>query len=62
MDKLRIIGGRKLEGEIPVSGAKNTVLPAMAASLLTPEPVTLVGVPYVRDVRTAVGASTGVEA
>jgi len=39
MDKLRITGGQKLEGTIRVSGAKNSTLPAMAASLLTADEV-----------------------
>ena len=52
MDKFVIQGGRKLEGEIPVSGSKNSSLPALAAALLTDEPVTLTRVPKVRDIRT----------
>ena len=35
MDKIRIIGGTRLEGTIPISGAKNAALPLMIASLLT---------------------------
>jgi UDP-N-acetylglucosamine 1-carboxyvinyltransferase len=49
MDKFRIIGGRTLEGQIQISGAKNSALPCMAAALLTSETVTLHNVPYVRD-------------
>src|SRR5215210_8199481 len=52
MDKLRIIGGRPLEGRIQISGAKNSALPCMAATLLTPEKVTLHNLPYVRDIIT----------
>ena len=52
MDKLRIVGGRRLEGTVAVSGAKNAALPAMAATLLTDEPVTLTNVPDVWDVGT----------
>ncbi|MBI4484055.1 MAG: UDP-N-acetylglucosamine 1-carboxyvinyltransferase, partial [Acidobacteria bacterium] len=52
MDKLRIEGGRRLEGSVRISGAKNMALPAMTAALLTPEPVTLRNVPHVRDVLT----------
>jgi len=52
MDKFRIIGGRPLTGRVPVSGAKNSALPCMVAALLTPEPVTLHNVPYVRDLIT----------
>ena len=52
MDKLRITGGIKLEGTIRVSGAKNSTLPAMAASLLTAEEVVLTNIPLVADIRT----------
>src|SRR2546426_5801360 len=52
MDKIRVKGGRRLEGTLVASGAKNAVLPAMAASLLTSEPVTLENAPEVRDVTT----------
>ncbi len=52
MDKFVIKGGTPLEGEIPVSGSKNSALPALAAALLTEEPVTLRRVPAVRDIRT----------
>ncbi len=52
MDQFVIEGGVRLEGEIPVSGAKNAALPVMAACLLTPEPVILHRIPEVRDIRT----------
>ena len=52
MDKIRIVGGRKLSGTVKISGAKNAVLPAMAASLLTEEPLVLDNVPDVWDVGT----------
>ncbi|HLH32043.1 MAG TPA: UDP-N-acetylglucosamine 1-carboxyvinyltransferase [Terriglobia bacterium] len=52
MDKLRIKGGKPLEGSIRVSGAKNSALPAMAASLLTPEEVELNNLPLVNDIYT----------
>ena len=52
MDKLRITGGRRLEGQIRVGGAKNSALPAMAASLLTPEEILLTNLPMVADIRT----------
>ena len=52
MDKFVIKGGTALEGEIPVGGSKNSALPALAAALLTEEPVTLRRVPAVRDIRT----------
>ena len=55
MDKIRIAGGRPLFGEVAVSGAKNSTLPCIAASLLTAEPVILENVPRkVRDVSTMV--------
>lgn len=52
MDKLRITGGRTLNGEIEVSGAKNAALPELCATLLTGEPVTLANVPRLQDVST----------
>ena len=52
MDKFQIHGGRKLQGTVQVSGAKNAALPAMAAALLTPETVTLKNIPHVRDIVT----------
>ena len=52
MDKFRIWGGKPLEGEIPISGAKNSALPALAACLLTEEPVKLHRIPPVRDIGT----------
>lgn len=50
MDRIRIIGGKPLEGTIPISGAKNAALPLMIASLLTPERLTLKNVPNLADV------------
>src|SRR5215471_3995743 len=52
MDKFVITGGAALRGEIPTSGSKNSALPALAAALLTDEPVVLHRVPRVRDIRT----------
>ncbi len=52
MDKFRISGGKKLNGIVVISGAKNSALPCLAAGLLTPETVTLRNVPYVRDLIT----------
>jgi len=49
MDKLIIEGGAKLRGEVTVSGAKNAVLPILAATLLTDEPCVIKGVPNLRD-------------
>jgi UDP-N-acetylglucosamine 1-carboxyvinyltransferase len=52
MDKFVIQGGTPLVGEIATSGAKNSALPALAACLLTNEPVKLHRIPLVRDIRT----------
>src|SRR5205814_9110461 len=52
MDKLLIRGGRRLEGEVTISGAKNAALPELCAALLTAEPVTLANVPGLQDVST----------
>jgi UDP-N-acetylglucosamine 1-carboxyvinyltransferase len=52
MDKLLIRGGRRLQGEITISGAKNAALPELCAALLTAEPVTLHNVPRLQDVAT----------
>jgi UDP-N-acetylglucosamine 1-carboxyvinyltransferase len=66
LDKFLLQGGVALEGEIPVSGAKNSALPALAACLLSAEPVTLERIPRVRDIRTMerllenIGASVNV--
>ena len=52
MDKFLIRGGKPLHGTVKIGGAKNSALPAMAAALLTAEPVTLHNVPKVRDIIT----------
>jgi UDP-N-acetylglucosamine 1-carboxyvinyltransferase len=52
MDKLLIHGGRRLAGEVAISGAKNAALPELCAALLTAEPVTLSNVPRLQDVAT----------
>lgn len=52
MDKFLIRGGKPLHGSVAISGAKNSALPIMAASLLTPEKVTLHNIPKVRDLIT----------
>jgi len=52
MDKFVIRGGTPLLGTVRVSGAKNAALPAMAAALLTEEPVVLENIPQVRDIET----------
>jgi UDP-N-acetylglucosamine 1-carboxyvinyltransferase len=52
MDKFVISGGEPVFGEIPIGGSKNAALPALAAALLTDEPVVLKRIPRVRDIRT----------
>jgi UDP-N-acetylglucosamine 1-carboxyvinyltransferase len=51
MDRIRIRGGNRLNGAIPISGAKNAALPLMIVSLLTPGTLTLSNVPRLADVR-----------
>jgi UDP-N-acetylglucosamine 1-carboxyvinyltransferase len=50
MDRISIVGGTRLNGRIPISGAKNAALPLMIASLLTPDRLTLKNVPNLADV------------
>ena len=50
MDKFVIRGGNPLVGSVRISGAKNAALPAMAAAILTDEPVILENIPDVRDI------------
>jgi UDP-N-acetylglucosamine 1-carboxyvinyltransferase len=52
MDKLAIVGGRPLDGEVRVSGAKNAALPILAATLLAEGPVALRNVPKLNDIAT----------
>lgn len=52
MDKLIIKGGAQLNGDVRISGAKNSALPILAASLLTPHSVFIKNVPHLRDVTT----------
>ena len=52
MDKLLITGGKRLSGEIPISGAKNAALPILCAGLLTADTVHLSNVPHLQDVAT----------
>src|SRR6185312_15669628 len=52
MDKIRIRGGRPLEGSIPIGGAKNAALPLMTASLLTDETLVLKNLPLLADITT----------
>lgn len=50
MDRIKIVGGNRLNGAIPISGAKNAALPLMIASLLTEETLTLENLPHLADV------------
>ena len=52
MDKLQIVGGKRLNGDISVSGAKNAALPILCAGLLTAGNLELSNVPRLHDVRT----------
>ncbi len=52
MDRIKITGGAKLNGRIPISGAKNAALPLMIASLLTADTLELANVPRLADVQT----------
>ena len=54
MDKLLIRGGRPLQGQVLISGAKNAALPELCAALLTAQPVKLHNVPRLQDVATMV--------
>jgi UDP-N-acetylglucosamine 1-carboxyvinyltransferase len=54
MDKLLIRGGHRLDGELAISGAKNSSLPILAATLLSDEPVTVANVPHLHDVTTMI--------
>ena len=58
MEKLLITGGKSLIGEVKISGAKNSVLPILAASLLTGEEVTIGNVPHLQDVTTTISLLT----
>jgi UDP-N-acetylglucosamine 1-carboxyvinyltransferase len=51
MDRIRLVGGNELNGEIAISGAKNAALPLMIASLLSDEPLVLHNVPRLADVK-----------
>ena len=51
MDRIAIIGGTRLEGDIPISGAKNSAIKLMAAALLTDQPLRLTNMPRLADTR-----------
>jgi len=52
MDYLEIVGGKKLSGNVKISGAKNAALPIIAATILSDKEVTLTNLPNVVDIRT----------
>ncbi len=52
MDRIRIRGGRRLKGAIPIGGAKNAALPLLVSALLTDEPLTLRNLPNLVDIST----------
>ena len=54
MDKLMITGGNRLDGEIRISGAKNSALPILAATLLADEAVTISNLPHLHDITTMI--------
>ena len=54
MDKLIIHGGVSLEGEVSISGAKNSALPILSATLLTDQPVVIGNVPHLHDITTTI--------
>jgi UDP-N-acetylglucosamine 1-carboxyvinyltransferase len=59
MDKLLIKGGQALNGQVDIAGAKNAVLPLMAASLLTDQPVTFSAMPHLQDVTSFIQLMAG---
>ena len=54
MNKLKISGGQRLDGEVVISGAKNAALPILAGCLLAEKPVMLRNIPHLRDVTTTI--------
>jgi UDP-N-acetylglucosamine 1-carboxyvinyltransferase len=59
VDRIVIRGGKRLTGEVTVSGSKNAALPVLISSLLTSEPCTYRGVPHLADVRTTLRLLSG---
>ena len=58
MEKLLISGGNPLKGEVKISGAKKSVLPILAASLLCEEDLIIGNVPHLQDVTTTISLLT----
>ena len=54
MQKLIIVGGKKLSGTISISGSKNATLPILAASILSNNKIVIQNIPLVKDVKTMV--------
>ncbi|HEX2226274.1 MAG TPA: UDP-N-acetylglucosamine 1-carboxyvinyltransferase [Candidatus Binatia bacterium] len=59
MDKIVIEGGRRLQGEVAVSGSKNSALPILISSLLTAEPCVYQNIPHLADIRTTLRLIAG---
>ncbi|WEX11860.1 UDP-N-acetylglucosamine 1-carboxyvinyltransferase [Chelativorans sp. AA-79] len=55
MDRLRIVGGQRLQGAVTIAGAKNAALPQIAAALLSPYPLAIANLPAVTDVENMLG-------
>ena len=62
MQKIVVKGGAVLKGEVPISGAKNAVLPILCATLLADEPVEITNVPNLHDVVTTTKLLAGLGA
>ena len=54
MEKLEIIGGRKISGTIAISGSKNATLPILVSTILTNKKIVIKNIPIVRDVETMI--------
>ncbi len=54
MQKLEVLGGKKLKGRIKISGSKNASLPILAATILSKEKIHLTNVPKVKDIDTMI--------
>jgi UDP-N-acetylglucosamine 1-carboxyvinyltransferase len=59
VDKIIVQGGRRLEGEVTVSGSKNAALPILISSLLTAEPCVYQGIPNLADIHTTLRLLSG---
>ena len=59
MDSILVRGGRRLQGDVVISGSKNAALPILMSSLLTAEPCSYQGIPDLRDIYTTSKLLTG---